>query len=61
MTAPSVRIAARHEHLTRAARSAGEAFACPVQDDAGHGSPTVHRLMWIVAGLILVAAFFTAL
>ena len=59
--ASSARITARHEHLTRAARSAGEAFACPMQDDSENSSPLAHRLMWIAAGLIVAAAFFTAL
>jgi hypothetical protein len=62
MTTPSARSTARHQHLTRAAQSAGEAFACPMQDEASsHGPLMVHKGLWIAAGLIVVAAFLTAL
>ena len=62
MAAASARSTARHQHLTRAAQSAGEAFACPMQDEAsGHGSLMLHRLVWLAAGLIVLAAFLTAL
>jgi hypothetical protein len=62
MTTASARSTARHQHLRRAAQSAGEAFACPVQDEAsGRRSLTTHGLLWAAAGLILVAAFLTAL
>ena len=58
----SARSAARHQHLARAAQSAGEAFACPMPDEApGHGSSTTYRFVWIAAGLIVLAAFLTAL
>jgi|tagenome__1003787_1003787.scaffolds.fasta_scaffold14359496_1 hypothetical protein len=60
--ATSARSAARQQHLTRAAQSAGEAFACPMPDEApGHASPATYRLLWIAAGLIVLAAFLTAL
>ena len=61
MSAPA-QTNARHLHLVRAAQSAGEAFACPVQDDrSAQGSPAVQRLLWLAAGLILIAALITAL
>ena len=61
MTTLSARSTARHQHLTRAAQSAGEAFACPMPDEASGTSPLMgHRLLWIAAGLIVVAAFLTA-
>lgn len=62
MTTLSARSVARNEHLTRAAQSAGEAFACPMHDEvAERRSLTLYRLLWVTAVLIVVTAFFTAL
>ena len=52
---------ARHLHLVRAAQSAGEAFACPLTDDAapsrwltaGVGATP---FVWLTAGVVAAAA-----
>ena len=64
--AATAKTTARHLHLVRAAQSAGEAFACPMPDDAvpigwltAHvgATPFVWLTAWIVAAAALALAF----
>ena len=42
---------ARQLHLVRAAQSAGEAFACPLTDDAPARWLSGTSLVWLAAGI----------
>jgi hypothetical protein len=51
---------ARHLHLVRAAQSAGEAFACPLTEDAVpgrwlSGSVGATSFVWLAAGIAAAA------
>jgi hypothetical protein len=61
--AATAKSTARHLHLVRAAQSAGEAFACPLPDDASSRWLTAHvgttPFVLLAAGVVATAAALT--
>jgi hypothetical protein len=51
---------ARQLHLVRAAQSAGEAFACPLTDDAPARWLSSTSLVWLAAGVAAAAGLILA-